>query len=69
MAATSRKRNPGISVSEAARTYSCSTRTIRRRIADGTLRAYRVGPKLIRIDPGDLDRMARRIPAAARNGG
>ena len=66
MAATSRKRNPGISVSEAADTYSCSTRTIRRRIADGTLRAYRVGPKLIRIDPGDLDRMARQIPAAAQ---
>lgn len=38
-----------------------STKTIRRRIADGTLPAYRVG-RLIKLDLADLDRLAVRIP-------
>jgi excisionase family DNA binding protein len=58
----------GLTVAEAAEHYNCSERTIRRRIADGTLRAWRVGPKLIRLDPADLERMARRIPAAGNGG-
>jgi excisionase family DNA binding protein len=53
-----------MSVAEAADYHCCSERTIRRAIRDGRLRAYRVGPRLIRIDPADLDRMARLIPAA-----
>lgn len=40
-----------------------STKTIRRRIADGTLPAYRVG-RLIKLDLNDLDRIAVRIPTA-----
>ena len=53
-----------LSVAEAADYHGCSPKTIRRAIAAGRLRAYRLGPKLIRIDPRDLDKMARRIPAA-----
>ena len=58
------QRQPRMSVAEAADYHRCSERTIRRAIRDGRLRAYRVGPRLIRIDPADLDRMARLIPAA-----
>jgi excisionase family DNA binding protein len=58
-----------LSVAEAADYHGCSERTIRRAIAAGRLRAYRVGVRMIRIDPRDLDRMARRIPAARVAGG
>jgi excisionase family DNA binding protein len=63
MASAALERHPKISVAEAADQRGCSQRTIRRWIAAGILPAYRVGPRLIRIDPRDLDRMARRIPA------
>ena len=53
-----------VSVQAAAEQLGVSTRTIRRYIASGRLLAYRVGPTLIRIDPGDLDRLARPIPNA-----
>jgi excisionase family DNA binding protein len=53
-----------LSVAESALYYGCNERTIRRAIAAGRLRAYRVGPRMIRIDPADLDRMARPITAA-----
>jgi excisionase family DNA binding protein len=59
------ERKPKVSIAEAADTYNCSQRTIRRRIADGTLPAYRVGPRMIRLDPADLDKMARRIATAS----
>jgi excisionase family DNA binding protein len=39
-----------ISMQEAADTYGVSTKTIRRYIASGRLTAYRVGPRLIRLD-------------------
>ncbi len=55
---------PRISVAEAADYHGCSQKTIRRAIADGRLPAYRLGAKLIRIDPRDLDRLARKVPAA-----
>lgn len=37
-------------------------RTVRRWINTGVLPAYRVGPRTLRIDPGDLDQIARRVP-------
>lgn len=42
-----------VSLAEAAQDLSVSVKTIRRRIADGTVRAYRVG-RLIRIDADEL---------------
>ena len=41
-------------IQQAADSQQISTKTIRRRIADGTLEARRVGPRLIRIDPDSL---------------
>lgn len=43
-----------MSISQAAECYSVSTKTIRRRIADGSLPAYRSG-KLIRLRRDELD--------------
>jgi excisionase family DNA binding protein len=40
-----------ISIQEAADTYGLSDRTIRRYIAAGRLTAFRIGPRLIRLDP------------------
>ncbi len=39
-------------------------RTLRRRIADGALTGYRMGPRLIRVDLNELDELLRPIPAA-----
>ncbi|WP_425308746.1 excisionase family DNA-binding protein [Ammonicoccus fulvus] len=51
-----------ISPKEAAGRHSVSVDTIRRRIADGTLPAHRLGKRLIRISIEDLDKVFRPIP-------
>lgn len=43
------------SVADAAEYYGVSERTIRRYIANGTLTAYRFGPRMIRVDLDELD--------------
>jgi excisionase family DNA binding protein len=54
-----------VTIAVAAERLSLSTKSVRRRIADGTLPAYRIGPRLIRLDSEDVDRLLpRRIPAA-----
>ncbi|MBM6401441.1 excisionase family DNA-binding protein [Phycicoccus sonneratiae] len=49
------------SLSQAAVRTGISTKTLRRRIADGTLTAYRCG-RLIRLDPEDVDRILVKVP-------
>jgi excisionase family DNA binding protein len=39
-----------ISIQDTATEYKVSERTIRRYIKDGRLTAYRIGPRLIRLD-------------------
>lgn len=39
-------------------------RTLRRWIAQGILPGYRIGPRAVRVRLEDLDKLARRIPAA-----
>ena len=53
------------SVASAADYARVSAKTIRRRIADGSLPAHRLGPQLLRIDRADLDRLFRPVPAAS----
>lgn len=53
-----------ISLEDAAETYGVSTRTLRRYISDGRITGYRVGPKLIRVDPEELKTAFRIIPTA-----
>lgn len=49
-------------IAEAAERLNVSVKTCRRRIADGSLTAYRFGPQLIRLDPAEVDAVLRRIP-------
>ncbi|GGL33308.1 excisionase family DNA-binding protein [Phycicoccus endophyticus] len=49
------------SLSQAAERTGISTKTLRRRIADGALTAYRCG-RLIRLDPDDVDRILVKVP-------
>ena len=46
-----------LSIAEAAEHVGVSTKSIRRYVSDGRLRAYRTGPKLLRIMLSDLDAM------------
>ena len=50
---------------EAAEYAGVCVRTIRRRILDGSLPAHRIGPRLLRIDRADLDRLFTPVPAAS----
>lgn len=52
------------SLAEAAKRTHVSVRTLRRWIAQGRLNAYRAGPRLLRIDPDDVDAMMK--PAVQR---
>ncbi|MCB2175599.1 MAG: helix-turn-helix domain-containing protein [Actinomycetales bacterium] len=53
-----------VSIEQGAERLGVSTRTIRRMIAAGELRAYRLGGRLIRIDEQSLRAVLRPIPAA-----
>lgn len=53
------------SIADAADYAACSGKTIRRRIADGTIRAYRFGKRSVRVDLDDVDGALREIPTAA----
>ena len=55
------------SLAEAANYAAVNPRTIRRRVADGTLTGYRMGPRLLRIDLNELDDFIRPIPAGDGN--
>ena len=50
------------SLAQAAQRTGLSTRTLRRRIAAGHLTAYRNGPRLIRLNPDDVDQLMTRVP-------
>lgn len=51
-----------LTVKEIVTKTGYTERTLRRWIADGTLQAYRVGPRGIRIKAADLDNFLRPIP-------
>ena len=50
-----------ITINQAADITGCTTGTIRRRIEDKTLPAYRFGPRSIRIKREDLDLLFERV--------
>lgn len=52
-----------VSLADAAHQFGVSVKTLRRRIADGTIRGYRLG-RLIRVDLDELhERLLIEIPA------
>ncbi len=55
-----------LTLDAAAEVLGVCTATVRRRITDGSLRAYRTGKRLIRIRAQDLDELLREIPSAGR---
>lgn len=56
--------NPYLSLPDAAELVGQSVKTLRRRIADGRLPAYRFGPRSIRVRLADLEACGHRIPSA-----
>lgn len=56
------------SLVHAAEAYGVHPHTLRRRIADGSLTGYRLGPRLLRVDLDELDAMLRPVPPARTTG-
>lgn len=54
-----------LTISDVATLLGSSPNTIRRMIARGDLRAYRYGPRIIRIDPADLRAMREPVTSLA----
>ncbi len=52
------------SLAQAAERTDVSIKTLRRRISAGQLRAYRYGPRILRLDPNDVDKLMRPVPNA-----
>jgi excisionase family DNA binding protein len=50
------------SIHEAAKYAAVNPRTIRRRIADGSLTGYRLGARVLLVDLNELDALLRPIP-------
>jgi len=44
-----------ISLQEAAARYGLSDRTLRRYLAEGRISAHRIGPRVLRFDPAELE--------------
>lgn len=63
---TQQQRRQFESLSQAAARTGLSTRTLRRRISAGQLIAYRNGPRLIRLDPNDVDQLMVRVRTLTR---
>lgn len=55
----------GLTIAEFAQALNASPATVRRMIARGDLRAYRYGPRLIRIPHTELERIARPVTSLA----
>lgn len=55
------------SISQAADYAAVSTKTIRRRIADGSLTGYKMGTRIIRVDLDELDDLLRVIPTTHKS--
>lgn len=53
-----------LTIQQAAEAIGVTDKTIRRRISEGTLLAYRVGPRAIRVDRDSLLTLARPLGAA-----
>jgi len=53
-----------VRLAQATQLYPVSRNTLRRRIADGTLTAYRFGAKIIAVDVAELDALFQPVKSA-----
>ncbi len=53
-----------LTLADAAKVMSVSVKTVRRRIADGTIPAYQCGRTTLRIRLEDIEKAMRRVPSA-----
>lgn len=51
------------SIQRAAEYAGCNPKTLRRRIADGSLPAVRMGPRMIRVRLSDVEKLMRPVPS------
>lgn len=58
-----------LTVAQAAEIFGTSERTVRRLIASGSLPAYRIGPRAVRLLADDVRNQATPIPAAPAQAG
>jgi excisionase family DNA binding protein len=65
MPRTQKQPRPKVSVADAAAYATVKVGTLRRWIADGDLPAYRVGPRMLRIDLDDIDALIQPIRGAS----
>jgi excisionase family DNA binding protein len=57
--------SPGyLTLAEAADFLACDEHTLRRRIAEGKLAGYRIGPRGTRVKLADVEALVERIPTA-----
>ena len=68
MASTPKEPHRFGSMKNAAHIGKVSTKTIRRRIADGSLIGYRFGPRIIRVDLDEVESLFERMPTPAGSG-
>ncbi|WP_245551779.1 helix-turn-helix domain-containing protein [Gordonia hirsuta] len=43
-----------LTIEQVSQKYEISTRTVRRYLASGRLRGYRIGPRMIRLDAAEV---------------
>lgn len=55
-----------ISLAAAAEMLGVSVHTLRRRIADGELPAFRTGRRIIRVRVSDLEKLLHRVPCVGQ---
>lgn len=58
---TTSKPNRLVPIEDAADVIGIHRRTLRRWVDEGIVKGYRLGPKLLRVDMDDIDRLLRPI--------
>jgi excisionase family DNA binding protein len=53
-----------VSLVDAAQLMGVHPRTVRRYISIGLIKGYRLGPRLLKVDSTELQRLLQQIPAA-----
>jgi excisionase family DNA binding protein len=58
---------PSMSIAQVAAAAGCSTATIGRWIQQGRIKAFRVGPRTVRVPIAEVERLINGVPAMGGN--